>query len=113
MLPYKLKGHFFIASSLIDIIVGIAINASRIEPVKAVNPVFKPKISFTSGAITTSPKNPSTTEGIPARISMNGFKNSLSPGVATSEIYTAPIIPKGIAIMVANTVTNIEPVIKG
>jgi hypothetical protein len=44
---------------------------------------------------------------------MNGLKISRSNRPATSEIYTAPTTPNGIAMIVARKVTTSDPVING
>jgi len=59
---------------------------SIIEPVRAVCPVGRLKRSLTIGTSITSPKNPNTTEGIPARISIKGFRASATFRGAISEM---------------------------
>ncbi len=60
-----------------------------------------------------SPKNPNTTEGIPARISIKGFKKSATLRCETSEMYTAQAIPKGTEKITEPAVTRREPRNKG
>jgi hypothetical protein len=97
------------ASSEIEMIVGSAITPSIKEPVRAVCPVGRLKVFCTTGTNITSPKNPKTTEGIPARISIKGFSKSSNFGFAISEIYIAQAIPKGTAKIIAPAVTRREP----
>ena len=59
---------------------------------------LKPKILAIAGPKRTMPKNPITTDGIPARISIIGFTISRTFQWATSERYAATPIPIGIAI---------------
>jgi hypothetical protein len=106
-------GTELIASSEIVIIVGSAIIPRIMEPVKAVCPVGRLKTSLISGTSTTSPKNPNTTEGMPARISIKGFRKSATLGCASSEIYIAQAIPRGIEKIIAPAVTIREPKSRG
>ena len=106
-------GTELIASSEMVIIVGSAIIPSIIEPVRAVCPVGRLKVSCTIGTSTISPKNPNTTEGMPARISIKGFIKSATFGCAISEIYIAQAIPRGTEKRIAPAVTIREPKRRG
>jgi len=66
-----------------------------------------------SGTITTRPKKPNTTDGIPAKISTTDFKKNAEPGDAISEIYIADARPIGIATHIEPKVTRSVPKIKG
>ena len=65
------------------------------------------------GLRTTRPKNPITTDGIPARISINGLRKLRSVALPISAIYMAPKTPKGIMSKVAKPVTRREPDMRG
>ena len=96
-------------------IVGSAITASSIEPFKALRPFDSLNNLDITGPTNTIPRNPITTEGIPANISITGFAISLTLGLAISERYAAVPIPRGIAIISApmdtiKVLTSIEPI---
>ena len=57
------------------------------------------------GAIQVSAKKPSTTDGIPARISSAGFSQDRTLRLAYSDRYTAPPSPSGPATTMAIPVT--------
>ena len=78
--------------------VGMDINASMIEPVRAVRPVGSLKRLWRNGAATASPMNPITTEGMPASTSIVGLSSSRTQRGATSARYTAQATPTGTAI---------------
>jgi hypothetical protein len=94
-------------------IVGSAIIASIMEPVRAVCPVGRLKVFCTIGTNTISPKNPNTTEGMPARISIKGFIKSATFVFAISAIYIAQAIPRGTAKIIEPAVTRREPKNRG
>ena len=78
--------------------------------------MFKPKYSpldLINGATTITAKNPYTTVGIPARISVNGLIISLVFFVAYSDIYIADIKPIGPAIIIAINAIKKVPVNNG
>src|SRR5690554_6408543 len=93
--------------------VGNAITAKSIAPLSAFNPLGKSAKLAVPGLTTTIPRKPITTEGIAASISMAGFKIFLSRGLAYSEIKAAVPIPKGIAIIIAPSVTIVVLIISG
>src|SRR3989338_4783838 len=74
------------ASSAMLTIVGIAMNASIIEPEKAVRPVGRLKNCFTKGTSVTTPIKPRTTLGIAARSSTPALRYSFILGDDTSAI---------------------------
>jgi hypothetical protein len=83
------------------------------EPVRAVCPVGRLRVFCTIGTNITSPKNPNTTEGMPARTSIKGFSKSATFGFATSAIYIAQAIPRGTAKIIEPAVTRREPKNRG
>ena len=64
--------------------VGKAMSASMIEPVRAVRPVGTPNTRLMKGTRVTMPMKPRTTEGIADRTSMQDLRMSRSRGGATS-----------------------------
>ena len=72
------------ASSEILVIVGIDMKASITAALKRFRPVARSRVSWRTGATTTIPKNPMTTEGSAARSSTIGFTHSRTLGVAIS-----------------------------
>src|SRR5699024_7952183 len=66
-----------------------------------------------SGANTTRPKKPYTTEGIPANSSTTTFIPFFIRTGASSATYTATPKPKGKAISIAKKLTNKVPPIRG
>ena len=56
--------------------VGRLITASRMAPLRALSPLGRWNTRAIQGPMTTIPRKPSTTEGIPAKISMTGFRVS-------------------------------------
>ena len=84
-----------------------------IEPVKAVKPVGRLSVSRTTDDKTTIPKNPSTTDGMPATISIIGLRISRSQRGAISAMKIAVNKPIGMAMMAAPIVTTSEPKISG
>ncbi|MBP1612000.1 MAG: hypothetical protein H6Q01_663 [Acidobacteria bacterium] len=87
--------------------------ASSSEPVSAVSPVARPSVSRIAGTSTTIPRNPSTTDGRPARISTSGLRTSRSQRGATSAMNIAAATPSGTANSPAPIVTTSEPQISG
>ncbi len=63
--------------------------------------------------MTIRPKNPYTTDGIPASSSMAGLMTSFTRGEASSAIYTAVPIESGTAITIEPRVTSRVPTIRG
>ena len=88
------RGTDLIASSLMDATVGIIIMANTIDALSALkkftfNPNQVSNTLSTKGVIKLIAKYPKTTEGIPASISMAGFKTLLSFSDAYSDISDA------------------------
>ena len=83
--------------------------ANTILPERAVSPTGRLKVFWTSGTIMTNPKNPNTTEGIPARSSIKGFRIERICLEANSAIYIATDIPKGRAKSIAPILTHRVP----
>src|SRR5665648_892022 len=96
-----------------DMIVGSAIIPSMMEPASAVCPVGRSKLVCRYGTSTTSPKNPYTTEGMPASISTIGFRVFRIFISAISERYIAEATPRGTANRIAPAVTIMEPAKRG
>jgi len=93
--------------------VGIAMNASVIEPESAVSPVERLNSSLMNGPSVTMPMKPITTDGMAARSSIPAFSTSFVLRGAISAIKSALAIPIGIEIIPAPAVTKIEPMISG
>ncbi len=89
--------------------VGSAMYARMIEPVKAVRPVGRLSVSRTTDDKITIPKNPNTTDGMPATISIIGFRISRSQRGAISAMKMAVNRPIGMAMRAAPIVTTSEP----
>ncbi len=93
------------ASSERLIMVGRDMTARRIAPFRAFSPLEIPNTFEISGLTRTIPKNPTTTDGMPARISTAGFRISRRRGGANSDRKAAQATPNGTAITRAPTVT--------
>jgi len=100
-------------SSEILVIVGITTNAKSNEALSRFNPEFISKFLIRKGARTTIPKNPITTDGIDAIISIKPLRTSLNLPLASSAIYMAVARLIGIAISEAKRVIEIDAIIKG
>ena len=103
----------FNESSAILTIVGIAMKASIIPPVRAVRPLFRLNRFFIGPERTYRPINPRTTDGIADIVSIVTFSIVLVLGEAYSEIYTAVEIRTGIEIIRATNVTQKDPASNG
>lgn len=103
-------GTAFSASCDTLMMVGRIITASIIAAVNMLNPV-PPKFSLTSGTKTVSPKNPYTTDGIPANVSITGFSIFRMYSGAISTMNIAHNIESGTAISNARAVTASVPTI--
>ena len=86
-------------------IVGRAMIASRMLPLMAFRPLPVWKILAMAGPNRTIPRKPTTTEGMPARISTTGLTISRTRQWATSERYAATPMPMGTARRRAPIVT--------
>ena len=102
-------GTVRMASSATVIIVGSAMIASTILPARAVSPTGNLNDCCKKGTITTRPKKPYTTDGIPARSSISGFKKFRTRIEAISARYTATAIPNGNESRIAPRLTQIVP----
>jgi len=101
-------GTAIIESLDIFIIVGITIMPRIIPPANTLNPL-PPNVSRMKGTTTISPKNPYTTEGIPANNSTNLLSNDPTALGAISAINKAAANPRGTAHDKATRVTPSEP----
>ena len=91
-------------ASDILIIVGSIIRPKRMEAVSTLMPL-PPKVSRTKGTNITSPKNPYTTEGIPAMRLVAGFIILYSHGGQNLAMNTAVSMPMGTPMTRAPAVT--------
>ena len=81
-----LVGTELMASSETLIIVGRAMMPSRTEAASHVSPVGRSKVTRMKSVRTIRPKNPYTTEGIPASSSTGRFEHYFTRGDASSEM---------------------------
>ena len=103
------RGQLRMASSATVTIVGSAIIASTGLPASPLSPTGSPKVFWSMGTMTISPKNPYTTDGMPLSSSIMGFSTPLTFGDATSDMYMAMLMPKGSAKSIANRLTHSVP----
>ena len=101
-----------IASSDILIIVGMIITVSINDAVSILKPV-PPKCTLIIGTSTISPKNPYTTEGIPASVSITGFNILRMVRGAISAMKIAQSRDNGTAKSNARAVIPKDPTIIG
>jgi hypothetical protein len=92
---------------------GTMVSASPRPATIAFSRKENPKASWSHVAITISAKNPSTTDGMPARSSMVGFSTSRSRRGANSEVKSAAATPIGVATAIATRVTFKVPTNSG
>jgi len=90
------SGTAAIASADMLIIWGSDMIASIIEPARMLKP-NPPALSLINGTSRTSPKNPSTTEGMPTSSSIPRLIITCAQGGAISTKKTAQLIPSGTA----------------
>jgi len=100
------------ASKDMLIIVGRIITPKMMDVDKREKP-DPPRQFLTSGTIYMTPKNPYTTEGIPASNSRAGFKNIFIRLPEYSERYIAQESPRGAPIISAPNVTRNDDTIMG
>ena len=107
------RGTLYRASSETEQMVGTLIRARTREALSRFRPVAAPSQSWMTGASTTMPRKPSTTEGRAASSSTNGLMIRRTPGWAISVRYTAVSTPKGTASREENRVTASEAMSRG
>jgi hypothetical protein len=100
------SGTAVMASSERLIIVGNTIIDKSTAPFKVLKILYWLNIFAIKGPIKTIPKNPITTEGIPANSSTNGFKMFLRKLGASSEMKIAARMPMGMEISIVKKDTN-------
>lgn len=96
-----------------EVMVGMAMMASMMEALSTLSPVGMSHHCCISGAMTTMPTKPSTTEGRLASSSTAGLRISLVRWPATSPRYRAAPTPRGTAMAEEMTVTATDPAIRG
>ena len=101
------------ASSETLIIVGRAMMPRRTDPASQVSPVGTEKFTRIKSVRTIRPKNPYTTDGIPARSSIAGLNMAFTRGEASSAMTIAHAIPRGAAMTIAPMVTRTVPTHSG
>jgi hypothetical protein len=94
-------------------IVGRAITPRSSEAASHVSPVGISKLTRIKFVRTIKPKNPYTTEGIPASSSTAGLRIFFVRGDASSERYIAQPMDSGTAKTMAPMVTNRVPTMSG
>jgi len=94
------------------VIVGRIITVKIRDAARILNPV-PPNCSLINGTIIIIPKNPYTTEGIPAKACIVGFKVILIPRGAISAKNMAQDRDRGIAMSKASPVMYRDPTIIG
>lgn len=99
------------ASSETEMIVGSAMIPSNIDPASHDSPVGTSNEILIQFVRIIRPKNPYTTEGIPASSSIAGLMTAFTRGGASSDMKSALPIPNGTARTIAPTVTRRVPTI--
>ena len=101
------------ASSETLMIVGRAMMPKRTEPASQVSPVGTEKLTLITSVRTIRPKNPYTTDGMPARSSIAGLNTAFTRGDASSAMTIAHAMPRGAAMTIAPMVTRRVPTHSG